>query len=113
MAPPQLTTDAPILDVLQPVQVNLAPALGVKLDEPITHDRFRLLDARVTQPPLPREPRLDRRAGTLGVADIVRVRLIGDERPTFLQDFRRLLAPGKTIHARQLRAGEFVEHAIS
>jgi hypothetical protein len=45
MAPPELAADAPVLDVLEPVQVNLAPALRVKLDVAVAHGGLGLLDA--------------------------------------------------------------------
>ena len=47
MTPPELTGDAPVLDVFQPVEIHLRPALGVHLDKTVAHDGLGLLDARV------------------------------------------------------------------
>ena len=79
VAPPELAADAPILDAVEPVEVNLRPALRVELDQAVAHDLLGLLDARVAQPPLLGEARLDRHVGALGEADVVLVGLLLDE----------------------------------
>ena len=53
VAPPDLAADAPVLDVLQPVQVDLGPAVRVELDVAVAHGGLGLLDARILEPPLP------------------------------------------------------------
>src|SRR5690606_38403110 len=45
VAPPQLAADAPVLDVLQPVQVSLFPALGEEADDALLHGALCLLDS--------------------------------------------------------------------
>jgi hypothetical protein len=80
MPPPELAADAPVLDILEPVEVDFAPALRVKLDMAVAHGGLGLLDARITQPPLPGQPRLDRHVGTLGVANIVGVGFLAHQR---------------------------------
>src|SRR4051794_33887545 len=52
MAPPHLPADAPVLDVFQPLRVNLFPMLRKEPDQVIAHDRERLFRLRVTQEPL-------------------------------------------------------------
>ena len=79
VAPPELTADAPIPDVLEPVQVNFAPTLGVEADMTIAHGGLGFLDARIAQPPLPREARLDRHISALGETDVVGVAFLGDQ----------------------------------
>ena len=43
VAPPQLARDAPVLEVVQPVEVHLLPALGVELDGAVLHHARRVL----------------------------------------------------------------------
>ena len=112
VAPPQLAADAPVLDVLQPVQVHLAPALGEERDEPVADHGLRLFDPRVPQPPLPREPRLDRDVRALRITDVVGVRLLGEQRSPLLEQLGRLLPAREPIQARELRTGEFVQPAV-
>ena len=97
MPPPELAADAPVLDVLQPVVVNLRPALGMKTASrrSATH-RARFLHARILQEPLLAQARLDRHIGALAEADVVLVRL-------FLRQQRR--APS-SISAAFLRASK-------
>src|SRR5262245_36038933 len=108
MSPPELAADAPVLDVLEPVEVNFAPALGEKLDVAVADRGLRFLDARITQPPLPREARLDRHIGAFRIAHVVRVRFLRDECATFLEQLGGFLAAGETIHARELDTREGV-----
>jgi hypothetical protein len=97
VAPPELAADAPVLDVIEPVQVDFRPALGVELDEPVADGRLGLLDPGIAQPPLPGEARLDRHVGALGVPDAV---LVGSSpaRAPDGQELRRLLAGGEPVH---------------
>gem|GEM_PF-5264783 len=112
MPPPQLAADAPILDIFEPVQVHFAPALRVKLDVAITHRGLGFLDARITQPPLPGETRLDRHIGAFGITNVVRVRLFADESTGCPQQFRGFFSTGESVQSRQLRTGQFVERAV-
>ncbi len=112
MPPPKLTADAPVLDIFEPVQVNFGPALGVKLDVPVAHRGLGLLDARIFQPPLPGEARLDRHIGTLGVAHVVLVGLLLHQCAGLLEQLGGLLPAGKTVQARERGAGQLVERAV-
>ena len=60
MPPPQLTTDAPVLQVLKPIKVDLLPARRMELDRPVLDNTlgvfFELVDSHE---PLLGEPRLE------------------------------------------------------
>ena len=70
MTPPQLTRDAPVLQVGKPIQVNLLPALGVELDGIVLHHLesllLQLLDGHK---PLLGQPRLERVVAAVAVHD--------------------------------------------
>ncbi len=74
--PPELARDAPVLDVFQPVVVDLFPRSGEETDELVAHGVARLHGHRVLQEPLLGEPRLDRHARAFAVAHVVLVRLL-------------------------------------
>ena len=68
MAPPKLTRNTPILQVLQPIKVNLLPACRVELDFTVLHHfGSTFLQSVNRNKPLLRQPRLE-----LGVAAIAR-----------------------------------------
>ena len=74
MPPPNLAGDAPILDVLHPVEVHLRPAAREELDGAVLHG----LDGgfgerRHLHEPLRAEPRLNRGVAPVAVADVVLV----------------------------------------
>jgi hypothetical protein len=70
MTPPELTTDAPILDVLQPVLVDRLPALRSKANLLArSHRGPRFLYPRISQKPLLAQARLDRDASALAEPD--------------------------------------------
>ena len=71
MSPPHLTADAPVLNVLQPLRVNLFPMRGKETNEMITHDCERFLCFRVTQEPLLTESRLDGHVAAIAEPDVV------------------------------------------
>ena len=75
MAPPNLTADAPVLNVLQPLRVNLFPMRGKETNQVIAHHRERFLRFRITQKPLLAQSRLDRNVAAIAEADVVFVRL--------------------------------------
>ena len=112
VAPPELAADAPVLDVVQPVQVHLGPPLRMEPDQPVADRRLGLLDPRIAQPPLPREARLDRHVRALGVADVVLVGLLADERPGGPEELHRLLARGKALHPGELGPGKLVQGRV-
>ena len=74
MAPPELATDAPVLDVLHPVAVGILELRRVQTDL-VVHHRIEggLSEAIHLEEPLHRELRLDGHEGTLGVTDLIRV----------------------------------------
>ena len=109
VAPPELPADAPVLDVLEPVQVDLRPALGIETG-----------CGRRGPPPWPPRPR-DSAATTArsGAARSARRpapnsrhcsrRAPPHEGAGGPEQFRRLLAAGEPVQPGQLRAGQLVE----
>ncbi len=85
MTPPDLAADAPILNVLQPLRVNLFPMHGEKTNEVIAHDGERFLRFRIAQKPLLAQARLDRDFASFAEADVVFVWLGLREQSLFLQ----------------------------
>ena len=75
VAPPELAADAPILDVLEPVEVGLRPAFRVELDDARSDGALGFVDLRVADEPLFAETRFDRHIGAFGVAHGVLVGL--------------------------------------
>jgi len=76
MPPPELARDAPVTDVLEPVQVDLLEAFRDDTDAPVPHH----LDSGLGQwrhayEPLQRNPRLDDGVAALAVSHRVMVRL--------------------------------------
>ena len=72
VAPPQLTRDTPVLDVLQPVAIGVLVFLGIELNVVVHHRRQGdVSEVLHLQEPLCRELRLDRHIGTLGEAHLV------------------------------------------
>ena len=76
MAPPQLTGDAPVTDVLHPVRINFREALRNKLRLAVVHDAQRLFGQRLhLYKPLSGNDRLDVAVAAVAGADIVVIRL--------------------------------------
>ena len=72
--PPQLAGDAPIVDVLHPLEVQLLPAVWDEAHPPVAHSGDCLLGERLhAHEPLGGDDRLHSRAAALAVADGVRV----------------------------------------
>ena len=70
MAPPELARDAPVVDVLHPVEVGLGPRLRDDARGAALHRRERRLGERLhLHEPLRREHRLDDRLAALAAAD--------------------------------------------
>src|SRR4051794_5801378 len=112
MAPPELARDAPILKIRHPVVVDLGPALGVKLHAALIHHGVRSLAARVAQPPLLGEPRLDWHIRALGEADVVLVRLLFDERAELAQALDRRSTRLEAIEPDERLARERVHRPV-
>ena len=112
MSPPDLAADAPILNVLQPLRVNLFPVRGKEPDQMIAHHGERFLRFRITQKPLLAQPRLDRHVAALAEADIVLMRLRFRQQPLLLQQFGRLFARFESIEPVQFRHRRTIDPAI-
>ena len=79
VSPPKLATDTPVLDVLQPVQIGLGPAFGVKVYRAVAHDLFGFFDLWVFEKPLLGEARFDGNVRAFGEADVIFVRFAFEE----------------------------------
>ena len=113
MPPPKLTRNAPILNVLHPVEINLAPALGNELNlarldgfDGGLGERFHLNE------PLLRKTRLDDIVTAVAVADLVVVIFDMIEITLGLEIGDESLAAFKAIHTDVLRARELVHVAV-
>ena len=106
VAPPDLAADAPIADVLHPVEIDALPAFGLDGDLALAHR----LDGRLGEGPHPHEPLLRQaavhhRVATVAVADLVLVVLDLDEVAALLKVFHDGLAAREAIHPLVTRAG--------
>src|SRR6266852_3654699 len=75
MAPPNLPTDTPVLNVLDPLRINFFPVRGEETDKMIANDGERLFRFRILQEPLLAHTRLDRNFAAIAETDVVFVRL--------------------------------------
>ena len=73
MAPPNLAADAPVLNVLDPLRVNLFPMRGKETNQMITDNSECFLRLRISQKPLLAQSWLDRNFTPLAETDIVLV----------------------------------------
>ena len=100
VSPPELTADAPVLDVFQPVIVNLREVIRDDFD--LTGaDRFQrgFRQAFHLHEPLLGDHRLDHFAGTLGVRDGHLVGFFLDDQSGFLHVRPDRLAAFEAVHA--------------
>src|SRR5437016_130405 len=112
MSPPKLAADAPILNIRQPVVIDLRPPVGMEAHfswerrrpageslrrtrrrdagapRPL-HARLGLLHRWIFQKPLLAQTRLNRHARALADADFVFIRVFLHERVQFLQSLDR------------------------
>ena len=100
MSPPELAADAPVADVLHPVEIDLGEALGDDLDAAV-FDRF---DGRFGQglhfdEPLLAGERLDDGLAALAVTDGVGIGFDLVQQPFFFQVRDDLLAAVEAVHA--------------
>ena len=112
MSPPDLPADAPILNVLQPLRINLLPVPGEKADQVLAHHRQRFLCFRVTQKPLLAQSRFDRDAGSFAEADCILIRLFLSQQTSLGQQLRRLLPRLEAIQSVELRHGRTIDPTI-
>src|ERR1035437_1168988 len=85
MSPPELARDAPVVDILHPLEVGLLVHLRRKANVLLADGCFGLVSQRLNlDEPLCREARLDDRLASVAVADVVDVVLdAGEELPLF------------------------------
>ena len=75
MAPPKLARDAPIADVLHPIEERLVPIVGHELDAAFVHRGHRFFSQRLGfHKPLRGNERFHDGAATVALADRERVR---------------------------------------
>ena len=99
VTPPELTTDTPVLDVLQPVAVGILVLSRIE-DDIIVHYR-RQSDIRKMfhfDKPLQTQPRLDRYIRTLGITDFIVVVFDLLHETGSLQILNDLLAAFEAVH---------------
>ena len=113
MTPPKLTRDAPILDVLHPVEIDLRPALGNELNLARPDGLDGGLGERLhLNEPLLRKARLDNIMTAIAMANLIVVIFDMIEIALGLKISDERLAAFKAIHADILRARELVHVAI-
>ncbi len=92
--------------------IDLRPAVGVEFHLAVGHDGLAFLHARVFEEPLLAQAALDGHIGTLGVAEVVLIRLLFDEAADFREQLGGAFAGGEALHAGEGFASELVEHAV-
>ena len=106
MAPPQLTGDAPVADILHPVRINFCEALRNKLRLAVVHDAQRLFGQRLhLYEPLGGDDRLDVAVAAVTGADIVVIRLD-------LHEVALLLKVGDDLLARLIAVKALILAAV-
>ena len=105
VAPPELAGDAPVVDILHPVIIGLAEALGHELDASVTHGLDGGLGQRLhLDEPLRARHRLNDRAAAVARADVVVIGLGLDEVALLLEIGHDGLARLITVEAVVLAA---------
>ena len=113
--PPKLAGDAPVLDVFQPVVIDLGEALGHDADAPIAHRLQGGFGQRLdAHEPLGGDHRLDDLAAALRARHVERVGLFFDHQPAGAHILPQLLAGFKAVQpgvrsAVLVDAGGFVQ----
>ena len=112
MTPPQLAADAPVVDVLHPVQIGLGEAVGDELGLPLLHHPDGLLSQRLhLDEPLGGDDGLHVVVTAVAGAHIVAVRLGLDQIALLLQILYNGLAALIAVHALVL-AAVGVDHTV-
>ena len=99
MAPPELSGDAPVLNVFQPVGVGFRPARGAKSDIPSRYGVRGFFHAGVFEEPLHGEARFNRDIGAFGEPDFVIIVFNVDHEAGDFQHFHGFAACVKAVHA--------------
>ena len=116
VSPPELARDAPVLDVLQPVVVDLGEALGHDADAPVAHGRQGGVGQRLdAHEPLRGDHRLDDLAAALRARHGQLVGLFAEHQPGGAHIFPELLAAFEAVQAGVgpavgVDARRFVQH---
>ncbi|OQA96872.1 MAG: hypothetical protein BWY25_02203 [Chloroflexi bacterium ADurb.Bin222] len=109
MAPPQLPADAPVADVLHPMEPHLLKMVGDDAHRPVAHDLHRLRRERPgADEPLSADARLDDGVAPLTVAHRVLIRFhfnqqsfllkVGDDGPPTLVALQSRVGTGGRVH---------------
>ncbi len=105
MAPPELARDAPVANVLHPIEERLVPVVGHELDAAFIHRGHGLFSQRLRfDKPLRGDERFHDGAAAIAFAERERVRLHFFEQPLLFQIGHDALARFKTIEPG-VRAG--------
>ena len=112
MPPPQLTADAPVLDILHPIAVGILEFRGIELDV-VLHHRFQgdFRQMLHLQEPLHGQLRLDRHARTLGATHLVLVSLHLLQQARLAQILLDPLAHLEPIHPH-VQAGRLAQRTV-
>jgi hypothetical protein len=107
-----LAADAPVLDVLQPVVIDLFPALGEEPDEPVADGVTGLDGLWIPEKPLFAQAGLDRDIRPLAESDVVLVGLLLRQETEFLEALDRLHASLEAVESGKTLPREVIERAI-
>ncbi len=103
VAPPQLTADAPVLDVAHPREVHVFVLLGHELDATVFNGSNRRLGQRLGRyVPLVGQPRLDDRAGAIAFRRFQVVIVDTHQQAGSVESGNDLLARFETFQASEL-----------
>ncbi len=101
MAPPELPRDAPVMDVVHPLEVGLRVHLRREPDVAFLHRGDGLVSQRLNlDEPLHREPRLHHRLAAVAVAHVVGVLLHAGQQALCFEVVDNLLARDVAIETR-------------
>src|SRR6185295_3771957 len=101
MSPPQLTRDAPVVDILHPVQVNRAIVRWRNPYEVLLHNFNRAIRERLNlDEPLRREPRLDHRPAPIAFRECQLVIFFANEETLCLEILEHAFASREPIQSR-------------
>ena len=112
MTPPQLAADAPILNVRQPMVINLGPAVGMKFHPALGHAGFGFRHGGIFQKPLFAQARLDGHIRALAEPDVVLVRLGFNHHALFRENFHGNFARLEAIQPGQRPTRQSVHRAV-
>ena len=112
MAPPELAADAPVLNICQPMVVNLGPAVGMKFHPALGHAGLGFRHGGILQKPLFAQARFDGHIRALAEPDVVLVRLGFNHHALFRENFHGNFAGLETIQSCQWPTRQSVHRAV-